>query len=581
MFLLERQILRVNLTDGGIRQEDIPAKVGRDFIGGRPLAARYLYGELQPGIDPLGPDNILIFVAGPLAGSGARGVNRWLAVTKSPLSGGFIRSVGGSDFGAWLHSAGYEMLILTGQAAEPVYLYLSPGGRVEIRPARDLWGKGTRETQDELRRRHGQGARVACIGPAGENLVRYAGIISNHSTAARGGAGTIMGSKRLKALVIEAEVGAEGGIPAADRDLLARLLQRQEELLNRRDHRAPLPGALRGAVLPTHNFQGLWQADIDTVDQPRLLERKGPEFQTYWALGANPGHLDPDLIARANERCNDLGLDTVSAGASIAFACELQQKGLLQAEGFDLGWERPEATMELIRMIAYRAGIGDLLAEGVKRAAEHIGSGAMEYAMTIKGIEMPGYDPRVRPLHGLGMAVSALGGSYCYGKALHAGLFAADREGEDLVGQVSRIQEMTAGLETGIGCLFAYLGGWLPLELMAEMVTAVTGTEVALENMTAAAERSLTLERAFNLREGLGSATDTLPERFLREGIADGGIEAGPFTRLPELVQAYYRRRGWDAEGRPAPATLARLGLELVRLDQPREFKVAFSRELI
>lgn len=575
--MLERQILRVNLTDGSIRQEDIPAKVCRDFIGGRPLAARYLYGEIQPGINPLGPDNLLIFIAGPLAGSGARGVNRWLAVTKSPLSGGFIRSVGGSDFGAWLHSAGYEMLILSGQAAEPVYLYLGPGGRVEIRPARDLWGMGTGETGDELRRRHGQGARVACIGPAGENLVRYASIISNHSTAARGGAGTVMGSKRLKALVVE----VEPDVPVANRDLWSRLLQRQEELINRRDHRAPLPGALKGAVLPTRNFQGIWKTDIDTVDQPRLLERKGPEFQTYWALGANQGHLDPDLIARANERCDDLGLDTVSAGASIAFACELQQRGLLKTGGFDLGWERPDSIMELIRMIAYRAGIGDLLAEGVKRAAEHIGSGAREYAMTIKGIEMPGYDPRVRPLHGLGMAVSALGGSYCYGKALHAGLFAAGREGEDLVGQVSRIQEITVGLETGIGCLFAYLGGWLPLEVMAGMLTAVTGTEITLENITAAAERSLTLERSFNLREGLGRETDTLPERFLREGIKDGDFTAGPFTLLPELARAYYRRRGWDAEGRPMPATLDRLGLELVRLDQPQEFKVAFSRELI
>ncbi|MDN5345366.1 MAG: aldehyde:ferredoxin oxidoreductase [Clostridia bacterium] len=573
---MQRQILRVNLTDGSIRQEDIPDKVGRDFIGGRPLAARYIYGELTGGVEPLSPENILIFSAGPLAGSGAKGVNRWLAVTKSPLSGGFIRSVGGSDFGAWLHGAGYEMLLITGRAAEPVYLYLGPRGRVEIRPARDLWGRGTRETQDELRRRHSPGARVACIGPAGENLVRYANIVSGHSTAARGGAGTVMGAKKLKAIV----VGAEPDIPVANSDRWSRLLAEQQELITSRDQRAPLPGAIKGAVLPARNFQATWQADADTVDQPHLLERKGPEFQTYWALGANPGHLDLEMVATANDRCDDLGLDTVSAGGSIAFAYELHQRGLLKAEGFDLGWERPEATMELIRMIAYRAGIGDLLAEGVQRAAEHIGSGAMEYAMTIKGIEMPGYDPRVRPLHGLGLAVSALGGSYCYGKALHAALFAADREGEDLVEQASRIQETTVALEAGIGCLFAYLGGWLPLELMAEMVTAVTGTEVTPENLQAAAERSLTLEKAFNLREGLGREADTLPERFLREGVAGSGVKAEPFSRLPELVQAYYRRRGWDEEGRPTPATLDRLGLELVRLDQPPEFKVAFSREI-
>ncbi|KYH33530.1 aldehyde ferredoxin oxidoreductase family protein [Neomoorella mulderi] len=574
---MERQILRVNLSDGSIRQEDIPAKVCRDFIGGRPLAARYLYGELAAGVEPLSPENILIFSAGPLAGSGARGVNRWLAVTKSPLSGGFIRSVGGSDFGAWLHGAGYEILFLTGQAAEPVYLYLGPRGRVELRPANDLWGQGTQATQAELRRRHGREARVACIGPAGENLVRYASIVSNHSTAARGGVGTVMGAKKLKAIVVDTETD----IPAANRELWSRLLERQRELIDRRDHRAPLPGAIKGAILPTRNFQGAWQADVDTVNQPHLLERGGPEFQTCWALGANPGHFEPDLVAAANERCNDLGLDTVSTGGSIAFAYELQQRGLLKAEGLDLGWERPETTLELIRMIAYRMGLGELLAEGVSWAAEHIGSGAVEYAMTIKGIEMPGYDPRVRPLHGLGMVVSALGGSYCYGKALHAGLFAADRQGEDLADQVSRIQETTVALETGIGCLFAYLGGWLPLELMTEMLTAFTGTELALEDLYMAAERSLALERAFNLREGLGREADTLPERFLREGIADGGIKAGPFTRLPELVQAYYHHRGWDEEGRPTPATLDRLGLELVRLDQPREFKVAFSRELI
>ncbi|WP_406677156.1 aldehyde ferredoxin oxidoreductase family protein [Moorella sp. ACPs] len=574
---MERQILRVNLSDGSIRQEDIPAKVCRDFIGGRPLAVRYLYGELAAGVAPLSPENILIFSAGPLAGSGARGVNRWLAVTKSPLSGGFIRSVGGSDFGAWLHGAGYEILLLTGQAAEPVYLYLGPRGQVELRPAKDLWGQGTQATQAELRRRHGREARVACIGPAGENLVRYASIVSNHSTAARGGVGTVMGAKKLKAVVVE----SEPDIPAADRELWSRLLGRQRELIDRRDHRAPLPGAIKGAILPTRNFQGAWQADVDPVNQPHLLEREGPEFQTCWALGANPGHFDPDLLALANERCNDLGLDTVSTGGSIVFAYELQQRGLLKAEGFDLGWERPQATLELISMIAYRKGLGELLAEGVNRAAEYIGFGAAEYAMTVKGIEMPGYDPRVRPLHGLGMVVSALGGSYCYGKALHAGLFAADREGEDLVDQVSRIQETTAALETGIGCLFAHLGGWLPLELMTAMLTAVTGTELTLEELHMAATRSLTLERAFNLREGLGREVDTLPARFLREGIAAGEIKAGPFTNLPELVQAYYRRCGWDDQGRPEPATLERLGLELIRLDQPREFKVAFSRELI
>ncbi|MBC7325021.1 MAG: aldehyde ferredoxin oxidoreductase, partial [Moorella sp. (in: Bacteria)] len=220
-------------------------------------------------------------------------------------------------------------------------------------------------------------------------------------------------------------------------------------------------------------------------------------------------------------------LDTVSTGGSIAFACELQQRGLLKAEGFDLGWERPQATLELITMIAYRKGFGELLAEGVKRAAKYIGSGADAYAMAVKGIEMPGYDPRVHPLHGLGMVVSALGGSYCYGKALHAGLFAADREGEDLVDQASRIQETTVALETGIGCLFAHLGGWLPLELMAEMLTAVTGSETTPEDLHMAAARSLTLERAFNLREGLDRQADNLPERFLREGIADGGIKAG------------------------------------------------------
>ncbi|MBC7325340.1 MAG: hypothetical protein H5T99_08500, partial [Moorella sp. (in: Bacteria)] len=215
---MERQILRVNLNDGSIRQEDIPAKVCRDFIGGRPLAARYLYGELAPGVDPLSPENVLAFIAGPLVGSGARGVNRWLAVTKSPLSGGFIRSVGGSDFGAWLYGAGYEMLLLTGRAAGPVYLYLGPRGRVELRPAKDLWGRGTQATRAELRWRYGREARVACIGPAGENLVRYASIVSNHSTAARGGAGTVMGAKKLKAIV----VASEPEVPAADGELWSR-----------------------------------------------------------------------------------------------------------------------------------------------------------------------------------------------------------------------------------------------------------------------------------------------------------------------------------------------------------------------
>ena len=595
------KLLRVDLSEGTVDQEVIPNEAVRDFIGGRGLGALYLYRELSSGVDPLGPENKLIIAIGPLAGTGVHSSSRWMAMCKSPLSEGYYRSVGGGDFGAWLRFAGLDLIIIQGQSTTPVYLYVYEG-QYEIRDATDLWGKNTGETQQVLKEIHGDTIRAACIGPAGEKLVRYANIMSDRRAAGRGGVGAVMGSKNLKAIAINATPAIEIS------DDLKKIINEQIEVFRnskmfqmyRGQGTAAADMGNRSGWYPTHNFQygslGGWEnlsgkefgkykirdtncytcimrcGKIRTISSgPYVgLTTEGPEYETLWSFSGPTGCSNIEATMVADALCDDLGLDTISTGGCIGFAYELFEKdvfGLSETDGLTLNYGNHEAMIEMIERIAYRKGLGDLLAEGVKRAASHIGKGTEYYAIHIKGVELPGYDPRAVKRHGLGIATANAGGNHnlawmgheLFGIPYHIDRY-ADSGNTDLL---KNSQDEIAMFETGIYCLFAS-SGITPVPLFAKLLAAVTQVP-ELEDEQAlltVGERIYNLERAFNVREGFARQDDYFPPRIATEPITKAGPAEGQMIRQPELLlDEYYQFRGWNKDGVPTRKKFLELGL--------------------
>jgi aldehyde:ferredoxin oxidoreductase len=422
-----RRLLRVDLTNGKAVEEDIPQEVAEDYVGGRGLCARYLYDEVPAGVDPLGPENRLLLAVGPLAGTSAQGMSKWLSVTKSPLTNTFTRSVGGGDFGAWLKWAGLELVILEGRAAQPVYLYIKDG-RCEIRDAAAIWGKTTGEAQAYLTEEHGPKARMVCVGPAAENLVRYGPIISGGRAAGRGGTGTVMASKNLKAVVVESERKETLADPAEFKNLVKQQVKdcreglgsdvfREYGSVQGLDYFYPTFGSIPMRNWRSAELQG-WPENIGMWPYNEITEKhvgcyscmfvcgkvrkitegpyaglttEGPQFETAWAFSGTTGCTNLNATLVANHLCCEMGMDTISTGNTIGFAYELFEKGILTTEDTDglvLKYGDHEPMLKLIEKICAREGIGDILAEGTKRAAARIGKGADEYAMQVKGLEL-------------------------------------------------------------------------------------------------------------------------------------------------------------------------------------------------
>ncbi len=447
------KLLRADLTSATLEEEVIPQNVVIQFVGGRGFGVRYLYQELSPGTEPLSPANKLIFNIGPLAGTGALSFSRWIVITKSPLTGSYFRSVGGADFGAWLRFAGLQMIIIEGRAAEPVYLYIEDG-HYEIRDASELWGEDTVKTQRRLKQIHGDGVRVACIGPAGEKLVRYASILSDRRTAGRGGVGAVMGSKNLKAIVVRATT-RKVTLPNADefKVLIKEQAAGNEADPSIRGYRAiGTLGNIQATnvfgIFPTRNFREGSLDDWENISAPEYAKIKvkdhgcyvcpvqcgklyrvptgpyagasneGPEYETIWAFAGSIASTDIGATVAADTLCDDLGVDTISMGNTIGFAYVLFERGIISlkdTDGLALTYGNYEAAIELIKRIGNRQGFGDVLAEGTRRAASYIGKGAEAYAMHVKGLELPGYDPRGAKRHGLGYVTSPIGGSHNIG----------------------------------------------------------------------------------------------------------------------------------------------------------------------
>ncbi|MBC8449862.1 MAG: aldehyde ferredoxin oxidoreductase family protein [Chloroflexi bacterium] len=608
-FGYHRRILRVNLTDGQITVETPDDVFYRRYLGGAGFVAYYLLKEVPPDTDPLGPGNRLIFACGPLTGAPLAGSGRNAIGARSPLTGAMGESEVGGFWGAELKAAGFDAIIVEGQASSPVYLWVHDG-EVELRDAAHLWGLENKPTHTAIRKELGEKrARVALCGPAGEKLVRYANIMADLKHAAgRTGLGAVMGSKKLKAVAVR----GTGKLPLAHPTQVGALARWMRD--NYRDLMGKFPDLgtgvstvpyNRSGALPVHNFrdghldgadvlgrEGLAEhvvirmescyacvvgcKKVAALDEPYPVDQAygGPEYETATGLGSNCGVTDVYAVTKASERCNALGLDTISAGGTIAFAMECYEEGLLTAEdtgGLDLRFGNAETMLQLLELIAARQGIGDLLAEGSKRAAERIGGGAERFAVHVKGQELPYHDPRIQHGLGLGYAISYTGADHMHNA------FDSSYEHEaglDSVRNLGVLEPMPAtwlGPEKVraviYGSLRRHLDNCLVLcnflpyrnDQVVEAVRAVTGWDTNAWELWKAAERLVTMARAFNVRQGFTPADDRLPPR-MSEPLGPGA----PID--PAAVEAaqpiYYEMMGWDpVTGVPRAAKLHELGI--------------------
>jgi len=603
------KILWIDLTTKSYKVTDTPLDLAKNFIGARGFGAKLLWDNLKPGTDPLSPDNMLIFSVGPLAGTAAQSASRFFVTFKSPLTGGYFRSVAGGHFGAEMKFAGYDAIVVRGRAEKPTYLWIHDD-QVEFRDASHIWGLLTNHSIEMLLEETDKNARLVTIGPAGENLVRIAGIQTGEQrSAARGGGGAVMGSKNLKAIVVK---GSKRTVELFDEQTFREAVKTQIELYQKH----PAFEAFRslgtdGIVylfytlghFPVYNFK---QIELENADRfrPEVLATyvvkyggcygcamrcwqfmktsKGPyagivwdkpEYETHWSLGGALGITHLEAIMYANMLCDLYGLDTISAGATIAFAYELYEKGIItkkETDGLELRWGDPEPAIELLRKIAYREGIGNILAEGSRRAAQIIGRGAEKYAMQVKGLEFPAYDPRSAKAHGLNLVTSNIGASHMYGWVGHELLGAPEKvdpfavEGKGLL--CKKVQDELAAYEAMGFCQFPQSNGMIPLDLVSRMLYAATGIEEFKnpQYLLIVGERVVNLERAFNVREGFSRKDDAPPERILKEPVPRPPSK-GQVFELDKLLDDYYTARGWDLKtGAPTRKKLEELGLGYV-----------------
>lgn len=604
------KFLRVNLSAGRIEEEEFSNNVLKSFIGGRGLGVKILYDELKPGTDPLSPRNKILIMTGPVTGTPTPESGRWCSVTKSPLTGTIHDSQCGGDFGPYLKFSGFDGIIFEGTSGKPVLLWLDDGS-AEIKDASHLWGKDVSDTTDIVIRDQGDGStRVACIGPAGENLVKFANImVDKHRAAGRGGHGAVLGSKRVKAIAVRGDKKPSIADETAFREANERARKKLTEWSEVTSETLPEKGtsALVNEIneeggYPTRNFQtgvfptadrtsgetlrdtlltgtmGCWGCIINcgrvTKVPPWSLfsgEGEGPEFETIWSFGAQCGVDNLEAITKACYICDELGLDTIEMGNLIGLAMELYEKGYIEEEatrGLDLKFGNEQAIIEMTWRTALRSGLGDDIAEGgVALANKYKAPGLF---MGAKGQGLPAYDPRAFQGHGLGFATSNRGGCH-----LRAYMIAAEVIGEvtgkkieldplETKGKpkwVKIFQDLYAVVDSLIVCKFNTFA--IGAEEFAGSLTGVTGWKYTAEDLMEIGDRIYNLERAFNIREGFkGREEDTLPKRFLEEPLPEGP-KKGQVLKLGEMLDEYYEVRGWK-DGVPTRAKLKELGLEKV-----------------
>ena len=604
------KVLFVDLSKGELKDEALDEKLCREFIGGYGIGARIIYSRQEAGVDPLGPENIFGILTGPLTGSPALSGTRYTVVGKSPLTGTWGDANSGGYFGPHLKFAGYDGVLATGISAKPVYLFIKDG-KAELRDATHLWGKDTFETEDIIRAELGKKVEVVCIGPSGENLSLIAAVMNNKGRAAgRSGLGAVMGSKKLKAIAVAGNMK----IPLADeerakelrRKYLGELMEPFVSLFKNTGTPGITAESAHSGDSPVKNWGGIGIIDFPNAklisdDNVINLQSKKyacwrcpfgcgghmkagteyqyeagahkPEYETLCMFGTNCLNDNLESIIKANDICNRYGLDTISAGATIAFAIECYENGIItkaDTDGIEMTWGNHKAIVAMTEKLAKREGFGAVLADGVKVAAEKTGKGTEQYAIHIQGQEVPAHDPklgyhfattyRLDPTparHTQGGEGFVAPGLVEFDATSFSGRGEAHKRGSNFFQIVN---------STGM-CMFMYMT--LPAaKAVAEFISAVTGWDVTMDELIKTGERIQNLRHAFNLREGLNPLQFKVPDRLLGKPPQKEGPLAGVTVDEDTMAKEYLTAMDWDLKtAKPSKKKLQELGLEDVAKD--------------
>ena len=611
------RILRINLTNKTTSEETLPEEIARDFIGGAGFGIKYLFDEVKPDTDPLGPDNKLIFAPGPFTGAGIPSASRMSVTGKSPLTGAVGMALSGGEFPAEMKFAGWDVIIVEGKADKPTYVAIK-GRNVRFHDASHCWGTLTSDCQQIIKKDLGdQNVRICCIGPAGEHLSKISSLINERRAVGRKGLGAVMGSKNLKAIAIRGNdsvaIASKEKYKMARSALLKAFKESPVLYSEFSQHGTPMVTDLTGAmgVLPAKNWSATGEfVPVEGIGRDAQAARKigrehchdcpvgcsqlkvakegeyagilseGPDFETVYSFGSGVGIDKVDPIIAADRLADELGMDTISAGVTISFAMELFEKGILTLEdtdGLDLHFGNDEAMIKALRKMAYRDGsLGELLADGSLAAAKKIGKGTEKYAIQIKGLELPGYDVRALKGHGLGFATSYTGADHCRGYAFQEVFgvpipWEVDRFAVEGKGKLTIWNQdvRTATLDCAPMCAFL-LDMAVPAtacQSTASLMEAVTGLSFTPEEVLEVGERVNNLAKAFNVQAGFTRADDTLPERLMTEPLKAGASKGQLISRedLDTMLDEYYSFRGWDVKtGMPTREKLTALRLEYV-----------------
>jgi len=599
------KIARVNLTKQKIKIENVDPKFAFKYIGGRGWCARIVWDEIPAKTDPLSPQNKLIVATGPLQGLLIPGAGKTSFAAISPATNIYGDSNVGGMWGTELKQAGFDGLILEGKAEKLVYLWIEDE-KIEFRNAEDYKGLGSLDLEVTLKKDLGDELiRVASIGPAGENLVKFACITCDYGRqAGRTGIGAVMGSKNLKAIAVRGTLD----IPVADPTEMMKLFEESMkhilkhpvlEMWQRQGTMQYIDWANDNSCLPTYNFSNasyskhraingeVMENKVKVADRAcfacpiccanytviheepyRGIGVEGPEYETASMLGSNCGLSTIEEVVYANYLCDNLGLDTISAGNVTAFAIECYEKGIITKKdlnGVELKFGNMPAIKQFLEMLAKRQGIANIFAEGVKNAAEKLNKGAKDFAMHVKGLEISGYDVRAAPAMGLAYATCDIGAHHNRAWAITYDVkVGRESYSEDKAQWVINLQHTRPLFDCLGTCRFQWLETELSLEYYAKFYTTATGIKVTVNDLLLASERIWNLTRAIAIREGLKTEEDILPERTFKDAIPEGSLKGLTLdkTKFKELIQTYYKLRGWNEKGIPTKKKLKELGLE-------------------
>ena len=598
------KFLRINLSNREVSYRPFDEGWARAFLGGRGFGAKIMLEETEKGVDPLGEKNKLIFMTGPLAGIPVGGSSRFVVVSKSPLTGCFGESYCGGNFAPEIKKAGIDGIIIEGKSEDKVAVVID-GAHVKIQEVPELWGKETLETRRSLLARLGKKFTTVSIGPAGENLVNFANIMSDNGTAGRTGLGAVMGSKNLKIIAVRGDAKVRIAEDARLKELINQntkiITTGWGEVLKRIGTGATMDVFSEMGILPTKNFNlGLFK-NVATIHASRMIEtmvvkRKacrycpigcrreveiregpfspvipeygGPEYETLASFGSLCMNDNLESIAFANQLCNAYGMDTISTGVVVAFTMDCFEKGILSEKdvGFPVRWGDPNAIVRLIQMIARREGLGNLLAEGVKKASEKIGKDTFRFAAHVKGLEIPMHEPRGKKGMAISYAAAPRGANHLEG--FHDTFFMSENPAPELgitkpldpftlldkPKLVKKVEDLSSFQNSLILCSFTVrtIGAERNVDLIVNIVKAATGWDFSLDEALEIGARNYDLARVFSVREGISRKDDVLPEIFSYP-IPEGNSKGQRILRdeMDEALTAYYACRGWTSDGAP------------------------------